>query len=97
MLNENRAEKPKDSKERKMSGTEKPEQTTVNGSGTVVDIDTRLTRDSSRFELIDKDGNAYRTKFASTREAVYAASLLWPDQEQDPDRTGKGWDIQVVR
>lgn len=61
-----------------------------------------------RYELIDKDGEVFvdRTldgyalrvpQFASAVEAAAYAKRLWPDQEQDPDRTGKGWDIQVVR
>ena len=81
-----------------MSGTDKPEQTTVNGTGTVVDIDTRLTRESSRpvhYELIDKDGRVDSRKFESATQLAEWARFLWPDQEQDPDRTGKGWDIQV--
>ena len=36
------------------------------------------------FELIDKDLLAE------------IAKQLWPDQEQDPDRTGAGWDVQVA-
>lgn len=47
-----------------------------------------------RYELVDKDGRiqgAYSTGWA----ASMSAHQLWPDQEQDEDRTGKGWDIQV--
>lgn len=60
----------------------------------------------TRYELIDKDGNVVAqptpdgaerplTFDAATAAAAYARSL-WPDQEQDEERTGKGWDIQTV-
>lgn len=61
-------------------------------------IDTPVARDVSRpvlYELIDRDG----VNHGERTSAAYLAELacrLWPDQEQDPDRTGKGWDIQVV-
>lgn len=48
-----------------------------------------------RYELIDKDGRSVRT-FINARAAAEHAKYLWPDQEQDEDRTGKGWDIQIV-
>ena len=61
----------------------------------------------NRYELIDKDGRVYmagssdgmmlrRFVFESAMEAASFAGRLWPNQEQDPDRTGKGWDIQLV-
>lgn len=46
------------------------------------------------FELIDKDGNTWG-QYSSAQEAATFAKSFWPDQEQDPDRTGAGWDIQV--
>lgn len=60
--------------------------------------DTRLAQAGSRpvrYELIDKDGKIWST-FGSAKLAGDIAKLMWPDQEQDPDRTGKGWDVQVV-
>lgn len=49
----------------------------------------------TRYELIDKDGKTH-----GPFETAYAASLWaireWPDQEQEPDRTGIGWDVQIV-
>lgn len=60
--------------------------------------DTPLTRGNrgSFYELVDKDGKVYgRYNLAST--AAIRARFLWPDQEQDEDRTGKGWDIQAIR
>ena len=48
-----------------------------------------------RFELIDKDGNVVGQD-PSAEFLADVAKIRWPDQEQDEDRTGKGWDIQVV-
>lgn len=47
-----------------------------------------------RYHLIDKDGEVVG-EFISSRNAVHWANKMWPDQSQDPDHTGKGWDIQV--
>lgn len=48
-----------------------------------------------RYELIDKDGNVAMISGDVANLALYAAHK-WPDQEQDEDRTGQGWDVQVV-
>lgn len=48
-----------------------------------------------RFVLVDSDGK-WRQVFYHARAAAEYAKHLWPDQEQDPDRTGKGWDIQIA-
>ena len=48
-----------------------------------------------RYELIDKDGNAAGVFHDVTGAAIFAAHL-WPDQEQDEERTGRGWDIALV-
>ena len=48
-----------------------------------------------RYELIDKNGNVHDT-FNTAGNAAAMAKHLWPDQEQDSDRTGKGWDIQIA-
>jgi len=48
-----------------------------------------------RYELIDKDGRK-QGEFAHAEFAAAIAMVRWPEQEQDPDRTGKGWDVQVV-
>lgn len=66
-------------------------------NGTESKIDTPVARGGSRFELIDKDGMAWPWQFHTAQAAADRAKTEWPDQEQDPDRTGKGWDIQVVR
>lgn len=51
----------------------------------------------SQFYLIDKDGNVYGyQRFASVVEAARRAKELWPNQEQDPERSGRGWDVQAV-
>lgn len=63
-------------------------------------IDTPATHGDSRpvrYELVRKDGVVSPMKFDTAAQAAQAASYLWPDQEQDEDRTGNGWDIQAVR
>lgn len=47
------------------------------------------------YELIDKDGKSHGD-FPDVGTAAAIAKMYWPDQEQDEDRAGKGWDIQVV-
>lgn len=48
-----------------------------------------------RYELIDKDGNRASLHYTAF-DAAQEAARRWPDQEQDEERTGKGWDIQTV-
>lgn len=48
-----------------------------------------------RYELIAKDSRSIATN-ANAEYLGDLAGRLWPDQEQDEDRTGKGWDVQVV-
>jgi hypothetical protein len=50
----------------------------------------------TRYEVVDKDGKLIKGKFRTAQEASEAARWMWPDQEQDEDRTGKGWDVQAV-
>jgi tetrahydromethanopterin S-methyltransferase subunit H len=50
---------------------------------------------SIRYELIDKYGMR-RGIFDSAAKAAEAAERIWPEQSQDHDRTGRGWDVQVV-
>ena len=70
----------------------------VNEPRSAAKTDTPVTRSRSgpvRYELIDKDGQiAARHSSAAWLGAI--AKEWWPDQEQDEDRTGKGWDVQVV-
>ena len=47
-----------------------------------------------RYELVSYRGEIFGP-YASVAEAAEAAKAKWPDQEQDEDRTGKGWDVQV--
>lgn len=70
----------------------------MNESGTGSRIDTDLTQPRSgpvRYRLIDKDGNMIAHGNSATLLADLAKAR-WPDQEQDPERTGKGWDVEVV-
>lgn len=48
-----------------------------------------------RYELINKFGKVVGEFDSATSAADFAAGA-WPDQEQDPERTGKGWDIQIA-
>lgn len=49
----------------------------------------------TRYELIDKDGLCVGT-FDSLRWAIAMAKTAYPDQSQDEDRRGLGWDIQIA-
>jgi len=75
----------------------KPEldETGMNASGTCAGASTKEAH-SVRYELIDKNGMSSFGSFATATDAVLYAQRLWPDQEQDPKRTGRGWDIQVA-
>jgi len=59
---------------------------------------TNLTQAGSRpvrFELVSYRGEIFGP-YPTAQAAAEAAKEKWPDQEQDEDRTGEGWDIQVV-
>lgn len=61
-------------------------------------IDTPATRGSSRVvptEVVSYRGEIFGP-FKSATEAARWAARRWPDQEQDEDRTGQGWDLQVA-
>lgn len=47
-------------------------------------------------ELIDRFG-MLRGRFVTAQEAAEAARRIWPDQEQDEFREGRGWDIQRAK
>jgi hypothetical protein len=49
-----------------------------------------------RYALIDRFGKE-RGRFDNAIQAVAAAHRYWPDQAQDGDREGRGWDIEAVR
>lgn len=62
-------------------------------------IDTPVTQRRSRlvrFELISASGEIFGP-YHSAQAATEAAQAKWPDQEQDEDRTGAGWDVQAIR
>ena len=48
-----------------------------------------------QFELVSYRGEIFGP-FESVSHAVLVAKTKWPHQEQDEDRTGKGWDVQVA-
>ena len=47
------------------------------------------------YELVDKDGHK-RAEASSPEGCAICARLLWPDQSQDDERSGKGWHVQSV-
>lgn len=53
------------------------------------------TKVPNRYELIDKDGKVVGADSSVTLLADIAR-IRWPDQEQDEERSGKGWDVQVA-
>lgn len=68
-------------------------------AGTCKVDDTHRAREiseRSRYELVRRDGSIYPAVFEKAWDAAACARGLWPDQEQDEERSGKGWDIQVV-
>lgn len=69
-----------------------PETTTVHSSftGLVTEVLPK-----PQYELIDKDGFTCGW-YGTAEQAAKFAKGFWPDQEQDPDRSGVGWDVQVV-
>ncbi|WP_316176289.1 hypothetical protein, partial [Bradyrhizobium sp. SZCCHNRI1073] len=61
----------------------------------MIEEKTKVPNRPTRYELIDKDGNPAGIFHDATGAAIFAAHL-WPDQEMDEERSGKGWDIQTV-
>lgn len=85
--------------------SEQPRGKTVNEGGSSGHKDAPVTQPRSgpvRYQLIDKDGLSVCDWGLSTRTfetasaAAEEARRRWPDQEQDPDRTGAGWDVQQM-
>jgi len=80
-----------------MTKAANPEQTAVNDSGTQSRADAPVTRGRSGpvpYEVVDYRGNIHGP-FHNAIEAFAYADAKWPDQEQDEDRTGAGWDVQI--
>jgi len=50
----------------------------------------------TRYELIAKDGTSHG-EFHSAAAAAQYAKMLYPTEDQDHDRTGNGWDVQVMQ
>jgi hypothetical protein len=72
--------------------------TEQNDAGTSAQSGTHLTQPRSgtvRYELIDKWGTK-RGPFNTAERAAAYAKVNWPDQEQDPDETGKGWNVRCA-
>lgn len=68
----------------------------MQNDGTKRDLENaRKVHQPLRYELVDKDGNV--VGWASSMAGIAAmVKLKFGDQEQDEERTGKGWDIAVV-
>ena len=57
-----------------------------------------MTQESSRvvrYELIDKAGVPVASA-ENVQHLALAAEIYLPNQHQDEDRTGAGWDIQIA-
>lgn len=77
----------------------KDTQTDVNSTETSGQTRTPLTQPRSQpvlFEIISYRGEVFGP-FTTIAEARAWAVDKWPHQEQDEERTGEGWDVQVVR
>lgn len=48
-----------------------------------------------RYRLVDRFGIT-RGFFYSASEAAAAANRIWEGEPQDPERSGRGWDIETV-
>ncbi len=60
-------------------------------------IDTKLAQPGSpsvRYEIVSYRGEIFGP-YPSAQAAADAAREKWPDQVQDEDRSGLGWDVQV--
>jgi hypothetical protein len=69
---------------------------TMNEGRSDAGSDTQVTRGRSgpvRCEIVDRDGRVHGT-FHTLIEANAYVRKHFPDQEQDEDRTDKGWDVQ---
>lgn len=64
----------------------------MNGTG---NSERKRANSVPRYELIDKDGGTAAVCHSATA-CMAIARTLWPDQEQDEDRAGTGWDLQVA-
>lgn len=54
----------------------------------------RVTEPLPKFELVARDGRSVATH-SNAQYLTELAGRLWPDQQQDETRSGKGWDIEV--
>ena len=67
-------------------------------TGTDQKISTQVARGRSgpvRYELLNKEGLIVGV-YETAQRAGEVAAIFWPNQQQDEDRTGAGWDVQVA-
>lgn len=53
----------------------------------------------ARYELIDKYGRVVGRHGRTFKTAIHAAEyakFIFPEQEQDENREGRGWDVQIA-
>jgi hypothetical protein len=55
----------------------------------------RRTQVTTKYELVGRDGKIFGP-YDSILEANRTAKEKWPDQNQDEDHIGDGWDIQIA-
>lgn len=55
-----------------------------------------VTEGLPKFEIVRADGAILPVKFDTAAHAAEVAKEMFFYEEQDEERSGKGWDIQVV-
>lgn len=61
----------------------------------MIEENLRVPNRPAQFEIVSYRGEIFGP-YATMQAAADAAKAKWPDQEQDEDRTGKSWDVQVA-
>lgn len=61
----------------------------------MIEEKTEVHNRPTQYELVSYRGEIFGP-YPTAQAAAEAAKLKWPDQQQDEDRTGEGWDVQVV-
>lgn len=54
-----------------------------------------MTEKPVRYEIVSYRGEIFGP-YPSATAAAEAAKEKWPDQSQDEERTGAGWDVQAA-
>lgn len=67
----------------------------MENNGTKQDLENRKPTEPVLYELVAADGRTHGP-FESAHEAAEYARHEFPGQQQDEERSGKGWDVQVA-